>query len=180
MDGRRRQICPHGWGLFAARNKYPGRRLTDSGYGMALFGVLILTGIFILGAQSARCENTCVFGTVQSVDPESGIFMLKVDHPARGYDAGQVIEVQADAKDMPEGLSPGETVRVRLEEPMTPDGLPRALRIISPSRFSCGHDRTGVRERLMKGLSPQGHGQEGACERGFGRRGGGHGGRHGR
>jgi len=32
MDGRRRQIRPHGRGLFAARNKYPGRRLTDSGY----------------------------------------------------------------------------------------------------------------------------------------------------
>ncbi|MEF3168794.1 MAG: hypothetical protein K6360_05600, partial [Deltaproteobacteria bacterium] len=26
MDGRRRQIRPHGRGLFAARNKYPGRR----------------------------------------------------------------------------------------------------------------------------------------------------------
>ncbi len=32
MDGRRRQIRPHGRGLFAARNKYPERRLTDSGY----------------------------------------------------------------------------------------------------------------------------------------------------
>jgi len=35
MDGRRRQIRPHGRGLFAARNKYPERRLTDSGIWLA-------------------------------------------------------------------------------------------------------------------------------------------------
>jgi len=31
MDGRRRQIRPHGRGLFASRNKYLCRRLTNSG-----------------------------------------------------------------------------------------------------------------------------------------------------
>jgi len=32
MDGRRRQIRPHGRRLFAPRNKCPGRRPTDSEY----------------------------------------------------------------------------------------------------------------------------------------------------
>jgi len=36
MDGRRRQIRPHGLGLFAARNKQPERRLTDSDNRMIL------------------------------------------------------------------------------------------------------------------------------------------------
>jgi len=35
--GLERQIRPHGRGLFAARNKYPGRRLTDSGKTLRIF-----------------------------------------------------------------------------------------------------------------------------------------------
>jgi len=136
--------------------------------------------IFFLVDCPAKGEETCLFGTVESVDHEAGIFVLRVDHPAGEYAAGQEISIQAEKGGMPEDLTPGEAVRVRLSGPETPDGLPRAHRIVSPSRFTCGKDRTGVRERIMRGASPQWHENGGMQGGGFGRGGSGHGGRHGR
>jgi hypothetical protein len=120
--------------------------------------ILILLSFFRpLGASAEEV----LMGTVVSVDPGKGMFVLR---PLGNDDAAEDIIVTLSAKCPNLEIVPGATLRVWGELDAGSDGRFLATDIARGDPRGPFSDRTGVRKRLMRGRSQApggGHGPRG-------------------